>query len=83
MAGNEKIVDLLLKHGANINIVDIEGNSPLLYAIKKGTYSPRLMKRIPHIDQAIIELLIKNGANVSQADGKGMTPLHYAVDYGE
>lgn len=60
-----KYAPLLLKHGATINAVDMQG-SALHVAVSKN--------RREHV-----EFLIKNGANVDIPAGLGRTPLHIAV----
>lgn len=47
-----EMVQLLLEHGANINLIIPPKGSPLLYAIGRDT------------NQGIIELLLKNGASI-------------------
>ena len=61
-----KIVELLIKSGANINKKD---TTPLLLACKYG-YSQ------------IAEYLIKCGAKVDKCDNSNNSPLHYACAFG-
>ncbi len=63
--GNLKIVDFLIKHGAN---VDAQGN--VLNALGCASWNGH---------KEIVELLIKNGADVNFKDGGGFTPLHDAA----
>jgi ankyrin repeat protein len=66
----KNIIQLLLKYGANVNIQDTKGQTPLHYAIS--------------YNQAYIaERLIQTGADVNIQDTKGQTPLHYAARYNQ
>lgn len=69
--GHTSIVDLLLDAGANVNLADPEGFTPLKQAIGES-----------HLDTA--EHLLLRGADVSHrchSDG-GCTALHTAAAYG-
>jgi len=55
-------LELLLKRGADVNIVNSYGEPALLYAVKRGNVN-------------ISELLIKNGADVSIKDNGGVTAM--------
>jgi alpha-tubulin suppressor-like RCC1 family protein len=57
-----------LNNGANINLKDEHGNTPLLVACQNG-----------HMNVAT--LLINRGADVNLANIKGNTPLHYSLAY--
>ena len=58
---------MLLANGADANLGDPDGISPMVLAIRNG-----------HFDVA--ELLVEQGANVNAADGAGRTALYAAVD---
>jgi len=47
------------------NIVDLNGQTPLYYAIKAGRYE-------------MVEFLIKKKVNLSNVDLRGKTPSHWA-----
>ncbi len=66
--GCERVIDALIKNGANIEVGDKHGNTPLHYAAVSG-----------HID--IVNTLINKGADVNKTGGDETTPLHYAVEY--
>ena len=60
------LVNLLIKHNIDINIVNNYGQSALHLAVREGNFN-------------IIQLLIQNDANINIADKYGNTPLHVAV----
>lgn len=57
-----KIMELLIKKGANLNAIDYNGLSPLNISIIRGCLKAA-------------ELLIKSGADINLADNMGRTPL--------
>jgi ankyrin repeat protein len=65
-ARNYAIVELLIKHGANINVEDKSGETPLLRAVKNG-----------HLN--LVLLLIQHGGRVNVQDHLGGSPLAYAI----
>jgi ankyrin repeat protein len=70
MNGHADVVALLLKRGANINIVDKWGDTPLNTALL-------------HNKKNVIGLLITSGADVRHAGTWGHTPLHQAAINGD
>ncbi|MBF0314498.1 MAG: ankyrin repeat domain-containing protein [Oligoflexia bacterium] len=66
--GSIVLVTLLIKHNADINIVDHKnGSTPMIYATKKGNYE-------------IVSTLLQHGANPNIRErGAGKTALWYAV----
>ena len=66
--GNTKIIDLLLKNGANIEGKDKDGQTALAHAVIAGK-------------SATAEALIKKGADVNTQDIGGNTPLIIASNY--
>jgi ankyrin repeat protein len=68
-AGWTKVVQLLLKAGADVNIRDSQERSPLHYAIIAG-------------QSAMVEQLLAAGADPRAAAAQGMTTLHAAVQNG-
>ncbi|WP_264686104.1 ankyrin repeat domain-containing protein [Wolbachia endosymbiont (group B) of Polyommatus icarus] len=58
-----------IRRGANVNIQDRQGWTPLFWAIQKNNFN-------------IIELLLDNSADIKVKDNEGWTPLHWAVQLG-
>lgn len=65
-AGDAVRVRYLLDQGADINVRDAEGYTPLLTAVRTRYH-------------ALVELLVEKGADVNRADNDGWTPLMYAA----
>nr|XP_022300113.1 uncharacterized protein LOC111108482 isoform X2 [Crassostrea virginica] len=65
----EKIVQLLLKNGAEVNLCNTKGFSPLHIACGNG-------------NECIVKQLLNNGAQVNLCDKREMSPLHFACLYG-
>jgi len=59
-------VKAFIKKGANVNVANEKGDTPLHWAITTGRSD-------------LIELLIEKGANLNARNMKGLTPLHGAV----
>lgn len=68
VGGYDKVVLILLTHGADVNAKDQQGYSPLHHAVKEGNMS-------------IVQLLFLFGAQASPKDEQGSTPLHLAAFY--
>jgi uncharacterized protein len=68
-AGHEKIVELLLKHGADPNIREQGGYTPLHAAAQNG-------------DVSTIRTLIYGGADLLSRSDDGRTPLDLALEAG-
>ena len=63
--GNIEVVKQHLSAGADVNVQDFDGWTPLHWAAMEG-------------HKKIAELLITNGADVNTIDVDGKTPLDYA-----
>jgi len=63
--GDKEAIEVLLKHGADINSVGAEGETPIFRAIK-----PK--------NEDFLRFLISHGARVDVTDAKGFTPLDIA-----
>jgi uncharacterized protein len=68
-AGSSNCVKLMLSRGANVNLADDEGVTPLMTSVRV-TYRGSL---------EITQLLIKRGANVNAKASRGSTALMYAA----
>jgi TPR repeat protein len=65
---NKKIIELLLKKGANVNQRNVEnGSTPLMIALKHQ-YAPEICK-----------MLVAYGAEINAKDAEGYTVLHLAT----
>ncbi|XP_037304830.2 ankyrin repeat and SOCS box protein 2-like isoform X1 [Pungitius pungitius] len=68
--GNVSCVDFLLKNGANPNIYNKEGETPLFAACEQPS-------------EDIVELLLRSGAQVNRCSLQGTSPLHEACRHGQ
>lgn len=64
--GHQSIVAMLLTHGADTNVTDAGGVSPLLSAVQLG-------------DLEVVEMLIEYGANVNLCNADSVSAVHVAV----
>jgi ankyrin repeat protein len=70
-AGHLKSAQILLDHGADINLGDIYSRTPLMWAATSSLGLP------------IVELLLERGANVHLQDSSGATALNWALEGGK
>jgi ankyrin repeat protein len=76
----EQIVRLLIDHGADVNIADEYGKTPLLVAMESLWFSPGSSTDEKQKEtERIIELLLNRGAEVNVIDQSGTTPLSIAI----
>ena len=66
--GNENVVEILLKNGADVNASSPTKETALMYAAMRGKLT-------------CVEILLKNGADVNAKDIHGNTALIYASRY--
>ncbi len=72
---DDEIVDLMMKKGGNVNLMDEHGRVPLHYCISK--------EYIVGMDDRIASYVKKGKANINAQDKDGNTPLHYLIINGE
>jgi len=63
---NDRTFQLLVKAGANLDLPDNQGKTPLHWAVSNGNLR-------------YIRTLLNGGANANILDNLGRTPLHYAI----
>ncbi|KAH0608757.1 uncharacterized protein H6S33_001891 [Morchella sextelata] len=66
---NLSCLQLLLERGADINVPDLGGSTPLAVAARNG-------------HEKAVRALLEKGAAVDCLDGNGLTPLSYAANWG-
>jgi ankyrin repeat protein len=71
-SNNPVIVNLLLVKGANINVVDNEGDTPLEWASEEGEKGIGMM-----------QLLLRKGADINHVNRNGDTVLHLCAQDGK
>ena len=83
-AGDAAAVKLLLEHGANPNLPNIQGITPLMAAAGLGSNEIDTRGRFKTQPDLIasIDLLVKAGADVNAHDNNGQTALHGAALFG-
>lgn len=69
LGGMKYLVKSLIEHGADVNVTDYEGNTPLIYAIMGDKYGDDMQIKI-------IDLLLENKADINMLDSAGRTPLY-------
>ena len=65
-AGNNVVVNVLLKNGADINKADKHGVTPLAIASAEG-------------QESVVKTLLKKNASINKSAKNGFTPLAFAV----
>ena len=70
-SSSAEVIELLVKHGADLDARDSDGRTPLMHAASCSKNAD------------IIERLIHLGADLKAEDNHGMTPLACAVSYNE
>jgi len=73
---NVKLVDTLLKHGADPNVADPN----ILLEDRYGQTQP-LHIAVANGNCELAELLLKHGANIDVADSAGNTALHHVIEH--
>jgi ankyrin repeat protein len=82
--GDLPAIQLLLAHGANVEIPTATGISPLLAAAGIGSSALDTRGRYKSQPQAIaaVQALLDGGANINETDRTGATALHGAASWG-
>ncbi|HEU4624459.1 MAG TPA: ankyrin repeat domain-containing protein [Steroidobacteraceae bacterium] len=83
-AGDIEAMKLLLAHGANPNLPNERGITPLMAAAGNGSASLDTRGRYKTEAQSIeaVQLLLAAGVDINQRDGQGQTALHGAAQWG-
>lgn len=67
LEGNKKMLKFLVGNtNVDVNMVDCDGNTPLMFAVKSG-------------QKEAIEYLLQKGAKINYINDMGFSPLHLAV----
>ena len=81
---NSKLTKFLLKHGADVDVTDINGNTALHHAVKY--YSPRQSwsqySEHSRSAKSVVDILLKKKADVNIVNNSGDTPLYLAASKG-
>jgi ankyrin repeat protein len=82
--GDLPAIQLLLTHGANVELATATGVNPLLAASGVGSSALDTRGRYKTQPQAIaaVQALLADGANVNATDHSGQTALHGAASWG-
>jgi ankyrin repeat protein len=78
--GDLAITRLLVEAGADLELADADGVTPLLNAILNASIAAARGAAGPREHLAVARYLVERGANVQAADWYGETPLWAAVD---
>ena len=65
--GRYVLSHLFLEHGADVNAVDNDGDSVLVFAVSSG-------------NEGVVKRIIESGANINQKNHMGITPLMVAAN---
>lgn len=71
--GNDKLIQYLLEHGAEVDIIDDKEETPLFYAMRN-------IGDDGHVSYQGIKVLLEHGAQINARDKQGRTPLGLAKE---
>jgi ankyrin repeat protein len=78
---NEKIVDLVLKLGADPNFTSEGLSLPLIHAIEIAVEAEEYSEEPIEISITIIKNLIQYGAKINAVNFDGKTPIEFSLNY--
>lgn len=82
--GHDKIVDFLIKNGANVDSEDRNDQTPLHLAALNGYLNTCLtLFKCNRLNQKAIEILLKNDANPNTKDINGRSSIDIAEEKGK
>lgn len=76
---NKRLMESLLRHGANVNAVDEEGNTGIIRGLIKRRQVDSHNKRDVNWP---VDVLIKHGADVNRVNQRGQSSLYMAAERG-
>ena len=79
---NVAFIELMILHGANVNLCDKEGSSPLLRSLDFHLSYREGTSRVCYTNSDVVRLLLNAGAGVNVIDDFGRTPLGKAAAIG-
>lgn len=77
---DEEMLQLLLKHGADVSVKDLRGNTPLLRSCTRWQNSSREGWRLTIFN--IYKLLLESGASCNEPNEHGITPFLAVLNSG-
>lgn len=87
--GHTNVARILIEHGADVNVKDNDGSTPLILAAYNGifnTIEPKesfsflLIQKLGHLN--VVRLLTEKGADVNVENNYKFTPLRRAAEKG-
>lgn len=68
---NEKLIKLLLKKGANINVTDLGGRTPMMWSLAINRLYINQINNLELKQLRVLKILLKNNADVNTVDAAG------------
>lgn len=75
--GDLEMMNLLLEHGAEVNLPNIDGVTP--FGAAAATGGTRTGKKTEEVAMQTMRILLEHGADVNERGRGGLTPLHTAA----